>query len=114
MLFAIKENYRADDPTARVTAAKPAAKSKGHMTWGNAQIAAYREKHAIGTSARLAIELLLNVAARRGDAHKLGVQHIKRDKLEWHPHKTIRSTGRKLSSDSSGTAGCTRCDAAES
>jgi integrase len=97
MLFAVKENYRADDPTSGVKAAKPAVKSRGHMTWGNAQIAAYREKHAIGTTARLAIELLLNVAARRGDAHKLGVQHIKHGKLEWHPHKTIRSTGRKLS-----------------
>lgn len=74
MLFAIKENFRVDDPTARVSAAKPPVKSKGHMTWGDAQIAAYRERHPIGSTARLAIELLLNVAAWRGDAHKLGVQ----------------------------------------
>jgi integrase len=97
MLFAVKENFRADDPTARVSAAKPPVKSKGHLTWGEAQIAAYRERHTLGTTARLAIELLLNVAARRGDAHKLGVQHIKQGKLEWRPHKTIRSTGRELS-----------------
>lgn len=97
MLFAIKENFRVDDPTARVSAAKPPVKSKGHMTWGDAQIAAYRERHPIGSTARLAIELLLNVAAWRGDAHKLGVQHIKQGKLEWRPHKTIRSTGRELS-----------------
>ena len=79
------------------SAAKPPVKSRGHMTWGDAQIAAYRERHPIGTTARLAIELLLNVAARRGDAHKLGVQHIKQGKLEWRPHKTIRSTGREMS-----------------
>jgi integrase len=97
MLFAVKENYRADDPTATAKAAKPPVKSKGHMTWGDEQIAAYRERHAFGTSARLAIELMLNIAARRGDAHKLGVQHIRAGKLEWYPHKTIRSTGKKLS-----------------
>jgi integrase/recombinase XerD len=73
MLFAVKENYRADDPTAGLKAAKPPTKSTGHMTWGDEQIAAYRGEHPIGTTARLAIELLLNVAARRGDAHKLGV-----------------------------------------
>jgi integrase/recombinase XerD len=97
MLFAVKENYRADDPTAGVKATKPPVKSKGHMTWGDEQIAAYRERHAFGTSARLAIELMLNIAARRGDAHKLGIQHIKAGKLEWQPGKTIRSTGKKLS-----------------
>ena len=41
MLFAIAENYRGDDPTAGVKAAKPAVKSRGHMTWGAAEIAAY-------------------------------------------------------------------------
>jgi hypothetical protein len=91
MLFAIKENFRVDDPTDGVRAAKPPMKSKGHMTWGDAQIATFRERHAIGTMPRLALELLLNVAARRGDAHKLGVQHIKQGKLEWRPQKTIRS-----------------------
>ena len=75
MLFAVKENYRADDPTAGVRATT--VKSRGHMTWGDDQIAAYREKHPLGSTARLAIQLLLNVAARRGDAHKLGVQHMK-------------------------------------
>jgi|SRR6476661_452996 integrase len=97
MLFAIKENFRADNPTAGVRAARPPVKSKGHMTWGDDQIAAYRGKHPIGSTARLAIELLSNVAARRGDAHRLGVQHIKLGKLEWRPNKTMRSTGRELS-----------------
>lgn len=97
MHFAIKENFRADDPTAGVSAVKPAIKSRGHMTWGDEQIAAYRQRHPIGSTARPAIELLLNVAARRGDAHRLGVQHIKQGKLEWRPNKTIRSTGRELS-----------------
>ncbi len=97
MLFAISENYRADDPTAGVKAARPAVKSRGHMTWGAAEIAAYRARHALGTTARLAIELLLNVAARRGDAHKLGIQHVKDGRITWRPNKTARSTDKVLS-----------------
>ncbi|MGA7668677.1 MAG: tyrosine-type recombinase/integrase [Pseudolabrys sp.] len=96
MLFAVKENYRADDPTAGVNAARPVIKSHGHMTWGEEQIAVYRERHPIGTMARLAIELVLNIAARRGDAHQLGAQHIKRGRIEWRPSKTIRRTGKQL------------------
>jgi integrase/recombinase XerD len=97
MLFAISENYRADDPTAGVKAARPAVKSRGHMTWGAAEIDAYRARHAPGTTARLAIELLLNVAARRGDAHKLGIQHVKDGRITWRPNKTARSTDKVLS-----------------
>jgi integrase len=67
------------------------------MTWGEAQIAPYRERHPLGTTARLAIELLLNVAARRGDACKLGIQHVKNGKLSWRPRKTERSTNKPLS-----------------
>ena len=87
---------RADDPTAGVNAARPVVKSHGHMTWGEEQIAAYRHKHPIGTMARLAIELVLNIGARRGDAHLLGAQHIKRGRIEWRPNKTIRKTGKQL------------------
>jgi len=97
MLFAVAEHFRGDDPTQGVSATKPPVKSKGQMTWGDVQITAYREKHRVGSMARLALELLLNVAARRGDAHKLGAQHVKNGKLTWRPHKTIRSTGKELS-----------------
>jgi hypothetical protein len=65
MLFAVAENYRGDDPTSGVKAVKPAVRSKGHMTWDADQIAAYRNTHDLGSMARLATELLLNVAARR-------------------------------------------------
>ena len=97
MLFAIAENIRADDPTAGVKALRPRVKSKGHLTWGKDQIEAYRNTHPIGTGARLALELLLNVAARRGDAHRLGMQHVRQGMLCWRPHKTIGSTGKMLS-----------------
>jgi integrase/recombinase XerD len=97
MLFAVAKNYRGDDPTAGIKAAKPAIKSHGHLTWGDEQIAAYRTQHPIGSMARLALELMLNIAARRWDAHVLGAQHIKHGNIEWRPHKTRRSTGKQLS-----------------
>ena len=63
---------------------------------GDEQIALYRKRHRVGSTARLAIELLLNVAARRGDVHKLGSQHRKDGKLSWRPGKTLRSTAKML------------------
>jgi len=96
MLFAIAQNYRADDPTKDVRPMR-VAKSRGHMTWEQPEIEAYRNTHAVGTVARLALELMLNIAARRGDAWELGPQHIKNGKLVWRPNKTKRSTGKLLS-----------------
>jgi integrase len=96
MLFAAAQNYRADDPTKDVRPVK-VSKSRGHMTWEHPEIEAYRNTHALGTVARLAIELMLNIAARRGDAWELGPQHVKDGKLCWRPNKTKRSTGKLLS-----------------
>src|SRR5215471_2167268 len=96
MLFAVAQNYRADDPTKDVRPVR-VAKSHGHMTWEQPEIDAYRNRHPLGTVARLAIELMLNTAARLGDAWQLGPQHIKDGKLCWRPSKTKRSTGKLLS-----------------
>jgi integrase/recombinase XerD len=101
MAFAIAEGIRADNPAADVVLPK-IAKSMGHMTWLEPQVEQYRKAHALGTVARLALELLLNIAARRYDAHLIGPQHViisNRDgvkKLCWRPHKTLRSTGKLL------------------
>jgi hypothetical protein len=66
------------------------------MTWLAPQIAQYRQRHALGSFARLALELLLNIAARRHDAHAIGQQHIRDAMLCWRPHKTLRTTGKLL------------------
>jgi integrase/recombinase XerD len=96
MRFAVSIGMRADDPTEGVKAVM-AAKSLGHMTWGEAEIATYREHHKLGSVARVAIELLLNIAARRGDAYMLGRQHLRNGRLVWRPNKTRRTTGKLLS-----------------
>lgn len=96
--FAISESELGHDPTEDIEIAKP-PKSKGHMTWKMPQVRQYQARHAIGTVARLALELMLNIAARREDAHKIGRQHLSFDhdgqqwKLTWRPSKTSRSTG---------------------
>jgi integrase len=93
--FAISQGMLTADPTDGLKL-KSAPKSMGHLTWKEPEIAQYRERHALGTMARLAIELLLNIAARRHDAHLLGVQHVRDGKLHFRPHKTERSTGKTL------------------
>ncbi|MGV7216051.1 tyrosine-type recombinase/integrase [Bradyrhizobium sp. UFLA05-112] len=96
MKFGKKMNLRSDDPTQDVEVVR-VGKSMGHMTWLEPQVTRYREHHKVGTMPRLALELLLNVAGRRQDAHVLGRQHINRDgKLSWRPQKTRRSTGKTL------------------
>lgn len=51
------------------------------MTWLEPQVAQYRERWPVCNMARLALELLLNIAARRHYAHLIGLTHIKGDKL---------------------------------
>jgi integrase len=84
------------DVTAGIKTAKPAT-STGYPTWTDDGIELYRQCHPVGSMARCAIELLLNTAARRGDAHILGRLHLRDGVLTWRPQKTSRSTGRLLS-----------------
>ncbi|WP_298373852.1 hypothetical protein [uncultured Bradyrhizobium sp.] len=100
--YAVAQKFLSSDPTKEIEVLKvDGPKSMGHMTWLEPQVEQYRKRHRLGTVARLALELLLNIAARRLDAHLIGQQHIKRtekgDKLVWRPNKTKRSTGKLLS-----------------
>jgi integrase/recombinase XerD len=94
MAFAVADNMIANDPSEDI-AIKVAA-SMGHMTWLEPQISMYREHHKLGTVARLALELMLNIAARRHDAHVIGHQHMRDGKLCWRPHKSLRTTNKML------------------
>jgi site-specific recombinase XerD len=63
------------DPTEGIKV--KAKESTGHATWSDEQIAQFRSYHPIGSKARLALELLLNLASRRGDGISLGRQHLR-------------------------------------
>jgi integrase/recombinase XerD len=95
----VDARLRPDDPTREIELRT--AHTGGHITWAADHVAQYRKRHALGTVARVAIELMLNVAARRGDAYQLGRQHVvigddgvKR--LSWRPSKTRRKTARLI------------------
>jgi integrase len=87
MRFAISIGIRADDPTEGIKTMRP-VKSDGFRTWGEAEIAAFRAHHALGTRARLALELLLGTAQRRGDVVGMGRQHIRDGVLGVRQNKT--------------------------
>jgi integrase len=54
-------------------------KGGGFHTWSAAEIAAYRDAHPLGTTARLALELLDGTGQRIGDVVRMGWQHFVRD-----------------------------------
>lgn len=93
--FAIDQGDCTTDPTIGMKTVRP-PKTSGHITWGDAQIEQFRQRHAYGTMARLALELMLNIAARRHDAHQIGRQHLRNGRLSWRPSKTAQSTGKVL------------------
>jgi integrase len=72
--WAVAEDRVPDDPTLGVNRQK--IESAGYTTWAEDHIEQYRRRHALGTMPRLAIELILATAVRRGDAVKLGPQHV--------------------------------------
>ena len=89
-MFAIKKTR----PSGVITDKPP--KSDGHLTWGEEQIEQYRARYPVGTMARLALELALNIAARRHDVREIGRQHLKNGAITWRPSKTSRTTGKVL------------------
>lgn len=83
--WAVAEGRVPDDPTLGVTRQK--IKSTGYRTWSESDIEQYKRRHPIGTMARVAIELLLTTAARRGDVVKFGPQHVEDGTITFEQHK---------------------------
>jgi integrase len=63
------------DPTEGVSFAK--AETEGHATWTVEEIRRFEAHWPIGTRQRLAMAVLLYTGLRRGDAVRLGRQHIR-------------------------------------
>jgi integrase len=73
--WALDQKMIAIDPCAAIKVSIATA-GDGHHTWTDQQIEKYRAHFPIGTRARLALELLLAMAARRGDGIRLGRRHL--------------------------------------
>jgi len=88
--YAVTINMIAENPTKDMKAKVP-RKGEGFRPWGEEQIAIFRQHHALGTRARLAIELLLNTTQRRSDVVRMGPQHIHDGLLHVRQSKTGQS-----------------------
>lgn len=60
----------------------------GFHTWTDGEIAQYRAKHKLGTKPRLALEIFLWTAQRRGEASTFGRKHIVDGRIEFTASKT--------------------------
>jgi integrase len=68
-----------DNPSRNVR--KFAVNSAGFHTWSEVEIAAYEQRHLLGSKAQLALSLLLYTRQRRSDVVRMGWQHITGDFL---------------------------------
>ena len=87
MAFGVSEGLINIDPTATVKPVK-VRDTGGFETWEARHIEQYRARHALGTRARLALELLYGTMQRRGDVVRLGRQHIRDGVLSIRQNKT--------------------------
>ncbi|MBR9890794.1 tyrosine-type recombinase/integrase [bacterium] len=80
------KQFSGTPPTA--TVARRKTKSIGFHTWTEDEVAAFRKRHASGTPARLALELMIGTGAARQDAAKLGKHNIKGGDIWYRRAKT--------------------------
>jgi integrase len=89
MQHAIEIELRADDPTKDVKAVP--VKSDGHHSWTEDEIELFQVQHPVGSRARLALALLLYTGQRRGDAIRMGRQHMRDGAIQIRQEKTGRT-----------------------
>lgn len=73
--LAIDLDWVENNPAERATAIKQ-DKDRGFYSWTEEDIAQYQKTHVLGTKARLAMEIMLWTAQRRGDCRLFGPGHI--------------------------------------
>lgn len=86
MGVAIEEEMRTDDPTAKMKRLK--VPGDGFVSWSEDDIRKFEARHAAGTKARLAFDLLLYTGQRRGDVVKLGPKNVVGDRMNLTQGKT--------------------------
>jgi integrase len=73
--FAVEYGYTNSNPAADVSYLK--SKTDGIKVWSLSEIDRFEETHPIGTTARLALALLLYTGQRRSDVVTMGRQHVR-------------------------------------
>lgn len=87
--FAVKCRMRADNPVEHTARIKP-KKDAGWAAWSEDDVAAYQAKWPLGTTARLALELMLWTGNRKSDALTLGPANIVGGKFRIVQQKTTK------------------------
>lgn len=73
--WAVDAKLLDQDPTEGVAFIK--TRTDGFVAWTVDDVERYRERWPLGTRERVALEVLLNTGLRRGDAVRLGRQHVR-------------------------------------
>jgi integrase len=84
--FAVRRKLIGINPADGLKKMRP-KRPDGHHTWTEAEVEQFRRKHVVGTKARLALELHLELALRRSDAIRLGPGHVRDGILTYTQHK---------------------------
>lgn len=74
--WAFEAELMTNDPTAGVKN-PPRPKSAGFAAWTEEEVVAYEERWPIGTKERVWLHVLLYTGLRRGDAVRIGRQHVR-------------------------------------
>jgi len=83
--WALEQELVEHDPAREVR--KIASKSEGFRAWTPDEVTRFIEHWPMGTTAHLALSLLLYTGARRSDVVRLGRQHVKESWLTFRPVK---------------------------
>ena len=74
--WAHKAGHVKQDPTAGVErTARP--RNEGFKAWDEADVSVYEQRWPLGTRQRVGLDVLLYTGLRRGDAARIGRQHIR-------------------------------------
>jgi integrase len=97
--FALAKGLIDNDPSAGVTRGK-VPNTGGFRPWSEENVAAFVARHAIGTQAHLAMQLMLCLSVRASDAVQIGPRHIRKTREQplgildnYQPQKGRRTGG---------------------
>lgn len=83
--WAIENDVAPHDPTRDIKPIPHA--TEGHHSWSLEEIAAFEERHPLGSKARMAMALMLYTACRREDVVRLGPQHLSKGRIKYRQAK---------------------------
>lgn len=105
---AIKLEWRTDNPFKLTEAVKQSP--DGYHTWSEDEIAAFYERHPIGSKARLAMDLMLWIGCRKGDVVRLGPKNIKNGRMEYTQEKGNKFMSVRIAPQLAATINATPCE----